>query len=104
MTLRVKAADLDSYAKMIDRAGADALAGKKYIDKYGPIESGQQGLFHHVFGTHESLLPKILNVFHRMNTILDGSATELSNSAAYYRATEHAQAEQMDSTLPKTKR
>lgn len=63
---------------MIDRAGADALAGKKCIDKYGAIESASQGLFHHVFGTHESLLPKVLHVFHRMNTVLDPSATELS--------------------------
>ncbi|MEE4490199.1 hypothetical protein [Streptomyces sp. BE230] len=104
MTLRVKAADLDSYAKMIDRAGADALAGKKYIDNYGPIDSGPQGLFHQVFGTHESILPKVVNVFHQMNTILDASATELSKSATYYRRVEHAQAEKMDSTLPKTKR
>ncbi|MFJ4899710.1 hypothetical protein [Streptomyces sp. NPDC088727] len=104
MKLKVKEIDLDSYAKMIDRAGADALAGKQYINKYGTIESRAQGLFHYVFDTHDSVLPKAVNLFHRLNTILDASATELSDSATYYRTVDHAQAEKMDATLPETKR
>ncbi|MFJ1993303.1 hypothetical protein [Streptomyces asiaticus] len=104
MTLRVTEDDLDSYGKMIRRAGNDALDAKQYLEKYCKIETSAQGLFVEAFNVHDSLVPKVESVFKRLHTLLDSSATELKDSATYYRKTDRKHAASMDATLPETKR
>ncbi|ASQ97286.1 hypothetical protein [Streptomyces sp. 11-1-2] len=104
MTLRVTEDDLDSYGKMVKRAGSDALDAQQYVAKYCRIDTPAQGLFIEAFNIHGSLVPKVENVFKRLHTLLDSSATELKDSATYYRKTDLKHAASMDATLPETKR
>jgi hypothetical protein len=102
--LSVEPDDLDSYGKLLDRVGDQAVSAQKYLDKNSKL-AGAEGLFikivnpashHAVYAAHE--------VFNHLEKAGRRSNTGLTDAAVYYRKTEHETAARVDATYPKAAR
>ena len=105
MSFQVRPDDLDGYSRQVGRAAGDVHQAQAYIEKNGGMDALHgQGLFLYAIGLHSQAMDGVKDVLTRLNTLLSASSEELSKSAAYYRATDRAQASQLDATYPPSKR
>lgn len=102
--LSVEPDDLDSYGKLLDRVGDQAVEARKYLDKNSKLAGGE-GLFikimdpasHHAVYTAHEVLNHLEKAGRRSNT-------GLTDAAVYYRKTEHETAARVDAAYPKAAR
>jgi uncharacterized protein YukE len=99
MSLTVEPAALTGYAQQLVRAADDASAVTRYIDGHAKQVTGGE-LIQIASGSHQHALAAIIATMRRLDTVLRGSAPEVTAAAGYYLATDRQAAATVDRSLP----
>jgi hypothetical protein len=102
--LRVKADELDSYGKLLDRVGDQAVKAQKYFSEYSDLGGGK-GLFIKVVDpASQTAVGAAKNVLAHLERAGRRSNNGLRSAAVYYRKTEHHIAAKADAVYPEAAR
>jgi hypothetical protein len=104
MGFEVRAGDLDGYATQVARAAEDMQAAGTYSQQHTAINVSNKGLIEYIVGAHRSVVGEVKSAMISAEAVLRAAQTELTKSAAYYRATDESNAASQDATYPASKR
>lgn len=92
--------DMDKFSgAMRDLAGQAGAAGS-HATKWFNLSDAHTGIFVEVKGIVEHIRQNLEDNFKHLQTLADGSATELAKAAQLYRTTDYEHARQLDETYP----
>ena len=101
MTLVVESQGLHAYARQLDRAREDVAAIRGYLGRYAEAGTGGE-VYNLARSGHEHAVHVVDGTLNRLSCLLEASAPEMYQAAAYYRSTDLAAAEKVDRSLPAT--
>ncbi|MEV1321266.1 hypothetical protein AB0J14_34910 [Micromonospora arborensis] len=99
MTLSVEPQALIGFARQVDRAAVDVWDIRSYLNRHADVATGGEQIEVAKAG-HEHAVEVINGTLNRLACLLENSAPELRATATYYRATDLANADRLDRTLP----
>ncbi|MEV4216514.1 hypothetical protein [Micromonospora sp. NPDC049662] len=99
MTLSVEPEALVGFARQVDRGAADVWEVRSYLNRHADVATGGEHL-KIAKAAHEQAVEVIDSTLKRLACLLENSAPELRAAAGYYRATDLANADRLELTLP----
>jgi hypothetical protein len=103
MSFTVEPGNLESFARLMGRAGEDFTEAAGYLSKNSAIDfSCAEYIWNEVMNDHKGHVENAKDLLRGLSSRVEASATELKRSAKYYVETDRASAAQQDAAYPES--
>ncbi len=92
--------DVDKFGGVLRDLAGQAGAAVSHTTKWLDLQDGETGIYVQVKGIVDQIKQNLEANYQHLQTLSDGSATELGKAAQLYRTTDHESAQRLDETYP----